>query len=123
MAGFWYIGTKVSEAGRRSSKAQLTSKISAQAPEPWCLRSRTRKAGAFIPAGGLLLVSDWPVVSTAATEITTHLFEETAGTAAIGRAEALRRSMLALMETPDKPYYAHPPFWAPLVVVGEGAAP
>ena len=55
--------------------------------------------------------------------ITTHLFEETAGTAAIGRAEALRRSMLALMETPDKPYYAHPLFWAPFVVVGEGARP
>jgi len=28
--------------------------------------------------------------------------------------------MLALMETPDKPYYAHPLFWAPFVVVGEG---
>jgi len=30
--------------------------------------------------------------------------------------------MLALMETADKPYYAHPLFWAPfVVVVGEGA--
>jgi len=61
------------------------------------------------------------VVSAAATEITTRLFEETAGTAGIGRAEALRRSMLALMNTSDKPYYAHPLFWAPFVVVGEGA--
>ena len=59
----------------------------------------------------------------AATEINTRLLEETAGTAAIGRAEALRRSMLALMNTPDKPYYAHPLFWAPFVVVGEGARP
>ncbi len=67
------------------------------------------------------MVSHWPVVSAAATEINTRLFEETAGTAEIGRAEALRRSMLALMETPDKPYYAHPLFWAPFVVVGEGA--
>ena len=81
-------------------------------------------ARAFLYAGGrALLVSHWPVVSAAATEITTRLFEETAGTAEIGRAEALRRSMLALMETPDKPYYAHPLFWAPFVVVGEGAAP
>jgi CHAT domain-containing protein len=39
---------------------------------------------------------------------------------AIGRAEALRRSMLALMNTFDKPYYAHPLFWSPFVVVGEG---
>ena len=54
-------------------------------------------------------------------DITTRLFEETAGTATLGRAEALRLSMLALMETPDKPYYAHPLFWAPFVVVGEGA--
>ena len=45
----------------------------------------------------------------------------TASTAKIGCAEALRRSMLALMETTDKPYYAHPLFWAPYVVVGEGA--
>ena len=67
------------------------------------------------------MVSHWPVVSAAATEFTTRLFEETAGTAEIGRAEALRRSMLALMATPDKPYYAHPLFWAPFVVVGEGA--
>ena len=29
--------------------------------------------------------------------------------------------MLALMETPDKPYYAHPLFWVPFVIVGEGA--
>ncbi len=80
-------------------------------------------AKAFFYAGArALLVSHWPVVSAAAaTEITTHLFEETAGTATIGRAEALRRSMLALMNTADKPYYAHPLFWAPFVVVGEGA--
>ena len=60
------------------------------------------------------------MISAAATELTTHLFEQTARSATIGRAEALRRSMLALMETSDKPYYAHPLFWAPLVVVGEG---
>jgi len=29
--------------------------------------------------------------------------------------------MLALMTTADIPYYAHPLFWAPFVVVGEGA--
>ena len=50
-----------------------------------------------------------------------RLFEETAGTATLGCAEALRCPMLALVETPDKPYYAHPLFWAPFVVVGEGA--
>jgi CHAT domain-containing protein len=29
--------------------------------------------------------------------------------------------MLALMQTKDKPHFAHPAFWAPFVVVGEGA--
>ena len=44
-------------------------------------------------------------------------------TATLGRAEALRRLILALMETADKPYYVHPLFGAPFVVVGEGARP
>ena len=38
----------------------------------------------------------------------------------IGRAEALRRSMLSLLET-GQGYEAHPAFWAPFVLVGEGA--
>ena len=40
--------------------------------------------------------------------------------AKVGRAEALRRSMLALIEDKEKSYYAHPMFWAPFLVVGEG---
>jgi CHAT domain-containing protein len=28
--------------------------------------------------------------------------------------------MLTLMTDSDKPHYAHPMFWAPFVVVGEG---
>ena len=37
-----------------------------------------------------------------------------------GRAEALRQAMLALMTDEEKPFYAHPTFWAPVGVVGEG---
>ncbi|MDP2824981.1 MAG: CHAT domain-containing protein [Sulfuritalea sp.] len=37
-----------------------------------------------------------------------------------GKAEALRKAMLALIATPKHPEYAHPIFWAPFVVVGEG---
>jgi len=36
------------------------------------------------------------------------------------RCAALRGSMLALMARTDKPHFAHPAFWAPFVVVGEG---
>jgi CHAT domain-containing protein len=39
----------------------------------------------------------------------------------VGRAEAMRRSMLALIDKGSKEE-AHPAFWAPFVVVGEGAA-
>ncbi len=38
----------------------------------------------------------------------------------LARAEAHRRSMLALMDDPENPHFAHPMFWAPFVVVGEG---
>ena len=80
-------------------------------------------AKAFFYAGTrALLVSHWAVVSNAATQLTTGMFRETAATPGIGRAEALRRAMLALMNDPGAPYFAHPMFWAPFVVVGEGGA-
>ncbi|MCH9020162.1 MAG: tetratricopeptide repeat protein [Proteobacteria bacterium] len=78
-------------------------------------------AKAFFYAGArALLVSHWPVVSDAAVAITTGMLDEMADDPDIGRAEALRRSMLAMMETEGKDYFAHPMFWAPFVVVGEG---
>jgi CHAT domain-containing protein len=40
---------------------------------------------------------------------------------AIGRSEALRRSMLTMI-TKGPNYEAHPTFWAPFVLVGEGGA-
>jgi CHAT domain-containing protein len=40
----------------------------------------------------------------------------------MGRAEALRRAMLALMADDERPQYGHPMFWAPFMVVGEGGA-
>jgi CHAT domain-containing protein len=39
----------------------------------------------------------------------------------VGRAEALRRAMLALIDKGTE-QEAHSSFWAPFVVVGEGAA-
>ena len=78
-------------------------------------------ARAFFYAGArALLVSHWPVNSQAAVELTTRTFKELETTPNIGRAEALRRSMLALIESGD-PQKSHPAYWAPFMVVGEGA--
>ena len=46
------------------------------------------------------------------------MFEELKANPDIGRSEALRRSMFALAANYN---YAHPKYWAPFVVVGEGA--
>ena len=78
-------------------------------------------AKAFFYAGARsLLVSHWAVSSEATVALTTRMFAESERGA--GNAEALRLSMLALMQTPGKPHFAHPAFWAPFVVVGEGNA-
>ncbi|MBI3041197.1 MAG: CHAT domain-containing protein [Betaproteobacteria bacterium] len=78
-------------------------------------------ARAFFYAGARsLLVSHWAVSSDAAVALTTRMFDESSKGAP--KEEALRRSMLALMARKDKPYFAHPTFWAPFVIVGEGNA-
>jgi CHAT domain-containing protein len=77
-------------------------------------------ARAFFYAGSrALLVSHWAVASQAAQQLTTGTFAALAREPTIGRAEGLRRSMLAMIDS-DTTYMAHPLFWAPFVVVGEG---
>ena len=81
-------------------------------------------AKAFFHAGSrALLVSHWPAETSAAVKLTTAMLAARARTPEIGRAEALQRSMLALMADDENPFYGHPLFWAPFVVVGEGGAP
>ncbi len=86
------------------------------------------------PPPSPLLVSNWPVETTSARELTTDLFRRQATGTAVGRAEALRQSMLALVDGPgyvDQASgkivfsYAHPIFWAPFTLIGDGggAAP
>ena len=78
-------------------------------------------ARSFFYAGSRsLLVSHWKVNSEAARLLTTGAFEELAKDRTIGRAEAIRRSMTRLMDGAGAPFFAHPTFWAPFVVVGEG---
>lgn len=51
--------------------------------------------------------------------LTTGIFAVTAQEAGVGKAEALRRSQAALRA---KPATAHPFFWAPFVLAGDGGA-
>ena len=66
-----------------------------------------------------LLVSHWEVYSDATVKLITASVREIARDPKVGRAEALRRSMLALIDK-GEPHEAHPAYWAPFVVVGEG---
>jgi len=80
-------------------------------------------ARAFFYAGAhALLVSHWSIDSDAATRLTTMTFDILQSEPMIGRAEALRRAMLALMNDTTSPLNAHPALWAPFVLVGEGKA-
>ena len=79
-------------------------------------------ARAFFYAGARsLLVSHWEVASDSTVQLITRAVAELKADPKIGRGEALRRSMVSMMAN-GKDYEAHPSFWAPFVLVGEGAA-
>jgi CHAT domain-containing protein len=74
----------------------------------------------FFAQARALLVSHWNVYSDTTVKLVTHTMGTLAREPALGRAEALRRAMVAMIDT-GEPREAHPAYWAPFVVVGEGA--
>jgi CHAT domain-containing protein len=79
-------------------------------------------ARAFFYAGArALLVSHWAVDSDATVKLITGAVGRMAADKRVGRAEALRQSMFALIDKGNA-NEAHPSYWAPFIVVGEGAA-
>ena len=76
-------------------------------------------ATAFFYAGTrALLASHWYVVSEPTVFLTTHTFDAYQKSPSMGRAEALRRAQLALLEQPNM---AHPVFWAAFTLIGESS--
>jgi CHAT domain-containing protein len=80
-------------------------------------------ARAFFYAGArALLVSHWAVDSAATVRLTTTAMHAMSREKGMGRAQAMRNSMLGMIDDKGKPALGHPTYWAPFVVVGEGAA-
>jgi CHAT domain-containing protein len=84
---------------------------------------------AFFYAGTrAILVTNWSVHSASARELVSDLFRRQAKDPKITRTEALRQAMLALID--DGSFkddngqtmfsYAHPLFWAPYTIIGDG---
>jgi CHAT domain-containing protein len=86
---------------------------------------------AFFYAGTrALLVTNWSVHSQSARQLVTDLFKRQADDPKLGRSEALRQAMMALLDGPGYLNsegktdfaYAHPLFWAPYTIIGDGGA-
>jgi CHAT domain-containing protein len=84
---------------------------------------------AFFYAGTkALLVTNWSVHSESARTLVSDLFRRQAADATLTRSEALREAMMALVDGPGyvgadgktEFAYAHPLFWAPYSIIGDG---
>jgi CHAT domain-containing protein len=81
--------------------------------------------GFFYSGSRSLLVTHWPVETVSAQKLVVGVFNELGAAPQLIRAEALRRSMLKVMnedggEGKFRFSYAHPLFWAPYALVGDG---
>ncbi|MBN2688330.1 MAG: CHAT domain-containing protein, partial [Deltaproteobacteria bacterium] len=86
---------------------------------------------AFFYAGTrAILASMYPVETTSARKLITALFRYQKEDPSLSRARALRKSMLNLMDRESlvdestgkvAASYAHPLFWAPFILVGDGS--
>ena len=55
-------------------------------------------------------------------KLVTDAFDALKNDPSIGRAEALRRAEVAMLDPSNPPEFAHPMMWAPFVLAGEGGA-
>jgi CHAT domain-containing protein len=87
---------------------------------------------AFFYAGArAVLVTNWSVETISARVLTTETFRRQTADPSLSRAAALREAELALIDGPGAQdasgrtlfSYAHPIFWAPFSLVGDGGGP
>lgn len=77
--------------------------------------------GFFFAGARAILVTHWPVESASARKLVSATFARFAGDRQLARAEALRRAQVELMQDRSGPFsYAHPLFWAPYALIGDG---
>jgi CHAT domain-containing protein/tetratricopeptide (TPR) repeat protein len=77
-------------------------------------------AKSFFYAGArALLVSHWSVDNDATLQLITGIFRNLTVDASVGRAQALRKAMVGMINEGDSPA-AHPAYWGPFTMVGEG---
>jgi CHAT domain-containing protein len=84
---------------------------------------------AFFYAGTrAILVTNWSVHSASARELVSDVFRRQAADPQLSRGEAMRKASMALLDGPgftDQSgktvfAYAHPLFWAPYTIIGDG---
>ena len=78
---------------------------------------------AFFYAGAkALLVTNWAVETESARMLTTETFRRQAAAPALSRAQALQQASLHVMKLSQgkEMSYAHPMFWAPYSLIGDG---
>lgn len=73
--------------------------------------------GFFYAGARALLVTHWAVESESARQLVTATFKAYGEDKSMSRADALRRAQLKLIESKR---YAHPFYWAPYALVGDG---
>jgi CHAT domain-containing protein len=91
--------------------------------------------GFFVAGARSVLASQWPVDVSTMQQLTRHLFNDLHENPSLRRAEALQHSMLKVLDRPandcnwlcklgltNNNLSAHPAYWAPFVILGEGGA-
>jgi CHAT domain-containing protein/tetratricopeptide (TPR) repeat protein len=73
--------------------------------------------GFFYAGARSLLVTHWAVETESAKLLSVSTLTQHTTQPGLGKAKSLR---LAILKTMNEPRYAHPAFWAPYVVVGDG---